>query len=226
MAISIGCAILVLLTAHLATTGLGHITGITEGFGLLPLFNFDAEQNIPTFFSVVLILMSAAFVFLSPHRTDDRKTPPRWITWVITAALIFVALDEFASVHERIGGSLALILPTSGIFHHAWLIPYLALCAIFAPTGWVWLRSHPIATQAQIALAAGIFLTGAVGMEMVAGILEAANLTPSATSTLSFFAMTLEELLEMSGMAVFLLATFTQASNMRDRTNHKNAETI
>lgn len=208
---SIALCIAALAATHMGTAALGHFTGITEGFGLIPLFDFDAEQNIPTFFSVLLILACAVCALFA--RPIDKSRLPSWLPLFVSAGLFLIALDEFASVHERVGGSLALFVETSGIFHHAWLVVYLIILAVLAPIGIKWLMSFDRQFQVRVVAAAGLFLFGAVGLEMASGLIVTADLEHGAESALGFLAMTAEELLEMTGMSLFLLTLYSNILN-------------
>lgn len=200
---------LVLLFAHLAATVLENLFGIDEAFGLLPLFHFDAEQNLPTFYSVVLILLAACCMFAAREQSPVLYKGIRFRD-MIGILLILLATDEFASIHERIGGSLALILPTDGIFHHTWLIPYLCLGALLAPLGLQWFVKESRSVQFGVALGGCIFLLGAVGLEMISGLVHSSSLSADMVARITFATSTFEELLEMTGMLVVLITMYRE----------------
>ncbi len=218
--------ICVLLTGHLAGAILSNMLGIGEGFGLIPLFNFDTEQNLPTFFSVLIILASALCVVAHTYYKGANSAAYRWEGFLIGALIFFIALDEFASIHERIGGSLSYYMETDGVFHHAWLVPYLVGVVLFAPIALKWLSSLSWRLRMRICSAGMLYIGGAVGMEMVAGLIETNGaLLEQTRYTLLFTAMTLEECLEMSGMGLFLIYMYDaltrslMISTLRQRLN-------
>ena len=62
-------------------------------------FHFDYEQNAPTVYSVILILLAALVCYaISKSTLTDRRY---WLTLSIIFA--YLAIDEFVIIHERIG---------------------------------------------------------------------------------------------------------------------------
>jgi len=209
LAIAIGA----LLIGHLATSILSTVAGVSEGFGLIPLFDFDTEQNLPTYFSVQIIVASAICVLA--HTLHKRSSGLAWsgVGIAIAAVIFLVSVDEFASVHERIGGSLSYYVETEGVFHHAWLIPYLFAAVLLAPIALKWLLSLPATLAIRVVYAGSLYLFGAVGLEMIAGVIESSSSISENVQAASLFAtMPMEECLEMAGMALFLVFMFEEVS--------------
>ena len=89
---------LVLLGCHLLTIFLNFGLGYDHVKGLNALFDFDDERNIPTLFNVALIVQAACLCYLVGRRKDPGNA--RWL--LLSAIFLFLAVDEFAGLHERL----------------------------------------------------------------------------------------------------------------------------
>ncbi len=137
-------------------------------YELVPLFDLDKERNIPSLFSSMLILFCACFFYLiTLARAHSLKTYGYWLGLALIFS--FLALDELVSLHERIIRPLRGALHTSGVLYFAWLIPYgIAVLAI----GGIYLRflfRLPATMRWMMIAAATIYLSGAMGMELIGG---------------------------------------------------------
>ena len=210
----IALSIAALLCAHLSTDLIGAFTGITEGFGLFPLFNFDREQNIPTLFSVTLLFAAALNLHWLHTTIEYGCIVMKRIGGLAPLVLALLAVDEFGSIHERIGGSLSHYVESSGAFAHSWLLVYVPLLLILAPVGCAWLRTLPSHLRLRLVYAGGLYLAGAVGLEMVSGLaMESSEFSIAMQSTLVFGLMTVEELLEMSGIGLLIVYLYEHCVN-------------
>ena len=111
----IGAQIIGLIMAY----GFGH----RRLFGLIPLFNFNTEQNIPTLFNTLLfILNSALFFFIWRAQGTTHKS--RWIWLFLSVIFLFLAVDESCEIHEKLSTPFHETFYTSGLLYFAWVIPY------------------------------------------------------------------------------------------------------
>ncbi|MEP1216098.1 MAG: hypothetical protein ABJM11_21265 [Marinobacter sp.] len=159
---------LALLTAHgmglLLTYGLGH----DYVKGLVPLFNIGLEGNVPTFFASLLLFFNGLLFLFLWRVSDTRDTGKK--TWLLLSVVfLFLSLDEFAAIHELLIKPLREAVDTGGLLYFAWVIPYallvILLGIIIAPTLW------RLGTRYRVLFgtSAAIFLTGAIGIEMLGG---------------------------------------------------------
>lgn len=185
-------ALLVFNMIAITLKDLGH----ENAHGFVPTFNFDAEENVPTLFSVFLLLqISIICLLIFRAEKSDRYF---WLS--LSVIFAFLAVDEYFSLHEKLMGSVRRALSTGGFFYHAWIIPYglavLGLGIILLR----WLLRLPRRTRLGFVLSAVLFLSGAILMEGVAGIyLETGNKDDLAFSVMA----TVEESLEMLGLITF-----------------------
>ena len=108
-----------LFALHVLTLVLQHGLGFKDDlrFSLrfaMNLFDFGGEQNIPTLFSVCMLLYAST---LSTGATLRGRV--RWGGWALLAVVFaYLALDEFAEIHESIGTAVSRLLDTSGVFYY------------------------------------------------------------------------------------------------------------
>lgn len=197
LAIAIGALTALHVAQLLVCSALGHCRLL----GLSQLFDTNLEQNVPAFFSALNMLFCALLLVMLA-RADSRRNAAGWSL----LALLFLLLpfDELFAVHETLNVPLRERLGSSGPLFFAWVIPYALAVAIVAPLLLRLLRGVPKATRRGFVDAGALFLAGAVGLEMIAASLAGA---PGERATLPVLvAQTLEELLEMSGVALFTRA--------------------
>ena len=187
--------------------GLGHAAvkfaefGLGHGrlLGLNPLLDINGEGNLPAWFSSMLLLATAGAAGFAA--AVFRRRGAAWRHWA-GLAVLFVALsiDEAASIHELFD-RLRGVLDTSGLLFFPWVIPGTILAATVALSYLPFLRRLPRPIAARMIAGGGLFVAGAVGVEL----LQAMVWTTAGRETVAIAAFTLaEELLEMTGVIVFL----------------------
>ena len=194
---------------NLATAALLIAHTLTQvgiyGFGTdkhwLDVVNMDRELNLPTLFST-LLLLTCAFLLRRLSTIQSNDNAADWT--LLSRIFVFLALDEALQIHE------ILIFP--GLRHQihpalasTWVIPY-GLIAL----GLLWrfrrfLTALPAKTSARFLRAGSIYLTGAIGMEMVGSFAVRSGLIR--LHSFWYGAITgIEESLELFGLILFLHA--------------------
>jgi hypothetical protein len=181
-----------------------HVLHHDTVFGLVPLFYLDAEGNVPSFFSAVLMLTAAlllAAVATLKTRTHDADAF-RWTALAFT--FVFLAVDEAAGIHELLSEPTRRLLGqrASGILYFAWVVPGVAGTLALGLYFLGLVVDLPVKTRRLIVLAAGLFLGGALGMELVGGWHYEQHGDDLAFSMIA----TVEESLEMAGAITFIRA--------------------
>lgn len=201
MAFWLWVTLLVLILAHatglVMTYGFGH----SHVYGLVPLFNLGLEGNVPTFVASLLLLASA-LLFLFLWRVDRTADGPTHVWLLLAAVFAFLSLDEFSMIHERLIDPVREALDVGGLLFFAWIIPYAIIAGLVAlavvPTIW---RLGP-RFRVLFGLAATLYLSGAIGVEMLGGrYYEAHNEVVDLTYRLY---QTVEESLEFAGVIVLI----------------------
>ncbi|MDO6391617.1 multidrug transporter [Pontibacter sp. BT731] len=169
-------------------------------------FTFNGESNIPAFFSSVMLLAASGLLFLL-HR-QQKITPQESYTrhwFVLGCIFLFMAIDENTQIHERVADFVRPRLATdlSGMLHWAWVVPYsvLTLAVVAYFIGFV-LRL-PNHTRNLILLSGALFVAGALGLEFFEGYLYKRYGIDHLYNRILYC---LEELMEMSGVALFIYA--------------------
>ena len=163
-------------------------------------FNVNVEGNIPTLFSSLQLVAAAALlgVIGQCHR---QRVQPFALWYALAFIFLFLAIDETAALHENLTVNVRTALGTSGYLHFAWVIPYgiavLLMAAVFAK----FLFRLPRPTMLHFIMSGTLFLTGALGFEMLGGSYIS---TPGAQEITYSVIYTVEETLEMVGIALFI----------------------
>ena len=180
---------------------------------LIWLWQLDYENNLPTRFSALLLagngvlLLVLAWRLVRPARG---ATTPLWrdrLVWAGFGLLFFaLATDEMNSLHERVGRALSAAVGLEGTGWRAtwipWVIPGLALAALALLTLRGALSRLPHTSRGRFLRAGLVYVSGAVGFEILGAVL----LQLSGPTGLYVAGTFFEELLEMTGQAMFMVA--------------------
>lgn len=165
-------AILALVVAGFVVIGLGIVLSrwvweITRS-NVVP-FNLNREANIPTWYSSLSLLVCALLLGLIGTLTRKGKQRFAWHWLILSLIFIYLSLDEAASLHEQVIDPLRALVPLSGIFRFAWIIPagFLILILILFYLRFFW--SLPVRTRIYFLVAALFYIGGAMGVEMIQG---------------------------------------------------------
>ena len=191
---------LLLIVIH---TALQYATWVHQRTELAPLtflFDLDKEKNIPSAYSACSLVLCAVLLGYIARAKSTMWLPSRhW--WILAIIFVFLGVDEYVKIHERLTIPLRHALQVSGVLYYAWIVPYglltLALCVSYGAFLW----QLPKKTRWLFVSAGCIYVGGAVGMEMLSGRYFAAHRMQDQTYVVL---ATIEELLEMSGVILFI----------------------
>ncbi|MCS7470650.1 hypothetical protein NZK35_28700 [Stieleria sp. ICT_E10.1] len=138
--------------------------------GFRQLVDVDAEGNLPTWFSAALLHFAALVAWsISPRDKVENR-----LSWqAIAVLLLLMGIDEIASIHNapsRIVGEL--FGNRSGIMMNAWVIPASILCLVVAIFFVRFLTRQPKWLAIGLITAAGLFVFGAIVLEMASTYVE------------------------------------------------------
>jgi hypothetical protein len=181
-----------------ATGALGSFSGGVER--VLRQFNFDREGNLAAFWQGLtllgLSLLGAVIAADARARGRGRET----LEWAgVAGVFAFLAVDEATAIHEALVAPVLGATGASGVLHFAWLIPAFAVLAVLAGLYLGWYLRLPPRLRLLLTVALVLFLLGAVGGEMVGGVLYESG---GEGSTSYRIEAQLEELLESLGAIV------------------------
>ena len=92
------------LVAVQLAINLGGLIARARGDHFPPLWNLDAEANIPVWWSAVLLLTVSGLAAALAWADEERSRAPLWL--LAAAVLAFLSLDEVAGLHERLGDAI------------------------------------------------------------------------------------------------------------------------
>lgn len=196
--------------ALMIANGIGIISKTVFGhnycFGLVPLFDFDAEMNFPTFYSSFTLVFTSASLMVIAY--CHKKTGGKFKAWSGLALIfLFLAIDEFGSFHERLEKPFYRLMRTYGflemakIFFYAWVIPVGAMVFALGVVYLPFLFKLPRKTMRMFIISGCIYVGGAMGMEILGGIQERLHGMENLTYLLLVM---VEETVEMTGIALFI----------------------
>lgn len=199
-------ACLVLLLLHVAALIAHHGLGLPYRHKAVFLFHADFERNLPTLFSVLLLLRAGWLSWAAAALPRLAATRDR-LTWQGLALIFgFLAADEALSIHEALIPPMRRWLAGSALgdstfLTFAWILPYGLLVLLLAAGLLGWLLRLPARSRRWLLLSAALYLTGALVLEAVGGWWIGGDL---ARRDLGYdLWVSAEEFLEMAGLLVF-----------------------
>jgi hypothetical protein len=202
---ALGAVAFLLVLASIGGQLFKYLLGRDHVYGLVRLFYVDAEQNIPTLFSVLQLLCAALLLTVITVLKKEEKDPDvsRWA--ILAFGFLLMAIDEASSIHEKLIRPVHRLLGDGpfGIFYFAWVIPGIAIVFVLTLFFLRFLLRLPAKTRFTFMVAGTLFIGGALGLELVGG--RYAELHGQRNLTYSMIA-TVEESLEMAGVIVFIYA--------------------
>lgn len=86
-------------------------------------FNFDMEQNVPTYYSSLALLVAASLLGLISY--CKKKLDNSHVMWTLLALIFcYLSVDETFLLHDYVGIYLMKNYSFKGIFHFAWIVPF------------------------------------------------------------------------------------------------------
>jgi hypothetical protein len=201
---------LFLIFMHVGLHLLAHKFPVYVVHVAMSRFDANSEASVPTWFSEVQLLTVAVFLALIAYykRSVQDAFARQWAG--LAFIFLFLSMDEGASLHELIMDFTRDITGTlPGFLQLVWVVPFIPLVFIVFLAYWKFLKHLPAPVRRNFLIAGGLFVTGALVMEMVGAQINASGM-PRRFSTI---AIAIEEGLEMIGCAWFLI---TQIRYIRD----------
>ena len=200
-------------SAHGGGQGQGLLRVHRRG-GLRRQVDLEKEANFTTWFSSTLLL-AAAFLLARIGAAERQAGRRFWMHWIVLA-LVFVGLsiDETAMLHESLTRPVRAVVPAGGVLTYAWVVVALPVVVVFGLGYLRFLVALPWATRIGVIAAASLFVGGALGLEMVEGVIAETLGEDGLAMTL---ARAVEEVMEMTGMIIFIWTLHGFLLGARDR---------
>ena len=167
---------------------------------LVPFLDFNAESNIPTFYSSASLLFCSFLLTIITFA--KKKSGECYIYWLgLVVIFLFLSIDEFVMIHDRLNATLRSKLNVSGFLHFAWIIPYGIASIIFAFVYAKFVFNLPCRTRLLFIIAGSVYISGVIGFEPI----EGEFLELYGYNNVTYVALcTVEEIFEMTGVAIFI----------------------
>lgn len=205
-----------LFIGHLGAFYLDYVrrAGSRTAKNLVKWFDFNLENNVPTWFSVCILALSMLLllVIYLHHREAGKKDAHFWRS--LSLVFLFLSVDEMVQVHEEVARILRPELGAGvpSIFYWAWVIPY-GLFAIGAGLYFLrFVRSLPPDIRNLFFISGAMFVTGALGMELLEGHFYVKYGLNHIYNRILYC---VEELLEMGGITLFIHALLRYMEGQR-----------
>ncbi len=203
-------AILIVLCS-IAGQLVAHLTGHAYAVAFADITYVDKEKNIPTAFSVFVLLFASVLLAVISALAGTGKDSRLSYWSVLSFGFLLMAVDEAWSFHERLIQPMRELLgrDSFGILYYAWVVPAFALVFVLALFFAKFLARLPARTRYLFLLAATLYLGGALGMELVAGRFNEYHGLADTKGSLGTLHLaysmlaTIEESLEMAGVILF-----------------------
>lgn len=167
---------------------------------LLRLTDLKEEVSIGTWYSSSILLVSSLLLFMITliEKKANRLYANHWR--FLSIVFLFLSLDEAASIHE-VGDGLHDVFGVNTSTTFLWTIPYSVALLLLIFFYFRFLLNLPRKTRRLFLFSGGIFVAGALGLELVA-----AALTQIGFATFVPLTVLVEEFCEMLGVTVFIYA--------------------
>ena len=190
-----------------------HLLGYEETTRVVRLFHVNEEANIPSYFSALLLLFSALLLAVIARWKNIHGDPYQRHWKILSAIFVYLSLDEAAMIHEITTEPMRSIFGAKGIFYYSWVIIAIPVLLLLALYFFRFVFALPLNTRLQIIAAGGLFIMGALGMELLEGyfhIMKAGQWDPVP------YLVSFEEFLENVGTVVFIYALTSYLKSLRE----------
>ncbi len=203
------CMIFLLFwSVSLAQDLVHHFVSPPINLRYMKTFDVNFERSVYTWLSASALLTAGLLLFVLADRLEKGQ-PQRKYFIALGLIFFFLSADETLSIHERFG-KLVPDSARSGAFYFDWVIPALVLVAIVAVAFLRFLLTLPRKEMLLMVASGVIFVGGAVGMEMIAGVV----VERFGEESLAFrLEASLEEGLEAAGVLLFIYCLLNLLEN-------------
>ena len=169
--------------------------------GFVKLFDLNLEGNIPSWYSSCALLLCAYLLANIAYLKKGFSYVSHWKS--LSFILIYLSIDEFAELHERLNYIMRLLLHSSKALNVLWVIPASIFVITVLFTYLKFIGHLPNKIKLLFITAGAMYVGGAVGLELLENYL----LGNSGIQTFLYqMVVTAEEFFEMFGIVIFIYA--------------------
>lgn len=192
---------LILIIIHSIILFIYYTVGDPDKFDFVRMFDLDMEKNIPTVFSSLILAASAFCFYLLANCKTEIQEKKNFYWLGLSGVFIFLSFDEGAKIHEKLGDFTENFVEANGYLHYPWVISYSLFVLILGLLYIKFFLNMEKKVFFSFMLAAFIFLSGAVGFELLGAKESSLHGTDGIVYSILY---TIEESLEMFGV-IYLL---------------------
>jgi hypothetical protein len=193
--------LLIAIAVGMALTHIvGQLSDVYQGrTSVLFLFDLGREQSIPRFYSsVMLLLCSCLILTIAVAKKGDNTY--NFIYWLgLVLMFLFLAMTKSIAIHENIATLMRSALGVSKIKFYAWV--YSIVVVLFTIAYLKFFFSLPRRVMLLFVIGGSAFVAGAFGLDLVVAYL---GQSLDRHTGVYIGLATLEELLEMGGIIIFV----------------------
>ena len=161
-----------------------------------------------------MLLLFASLLLFYIYQIEKYSKASYKFSWLFLCIIfLFLALDEATQIHDilfnRLFKSNGL---ESDIFHYSWVIPY----TLFVIGVGTFFLKFILRLEYQIRIlfiiSGIVYVSGALGCEFIEGYITRKYSNPDQANSILFYFVTVEEIMEMIGVAVFITALLKKIS--------------
>lgn len=171
---------------------------------VLALLDVDDDVSVPSWYSQLALFAAAALLAVIAAQRRAARDPFTRHWAFLAVVFVALSLDEAVGFHSLLSGPMAALLHThGGPLAYGWVVPGLAFVAFVGVVLARFLFSLPRPTLRRFVVSGVLYVGGAIFVEAASGWVAYA---PGDAPVLYTLLATFEELLEMTGVALFLHA--------------------
>ena len=199
------------LAVHICMLILNFGFGHRRVYGLALLFNLDAENNVPAWFSAIILFIASVLLYMIHKVSLSVKRDYFWL--FLSLIFLYMSFDEMAGFHERFIDSLRNSFNLSGFLYFSWVIVGIPFVLVVGLLSIPFLRRLPPLAAMYFICAGFLYVMGAAGMEMVGASVFETHKNRMLYSCIT----TIEETLEMLGVIFFIYAQIRYLTFLLDK---------
>ena len=196
----LGSLVIGVAAAHTLVHLVPYLFGISSDkmFDLQRFCDMGEEANMPTYVSTFNLLLAGGLLALIAHYESSRQRKPDWHWWGLAIGFVLMSFDEAAMIHEGlVGATLTRYFGHGqGIMYYTWYKLYIPIVILIGLLYVPFLLRLPLRYSLRLLLAGVLFLSGAIGFEMLESYLVSHGLRGRSVSRL------FEETGEMLGVVL------------------------
>ena len=159
------------------------------------------EGNLPTLFSSLMFMLNGLLFYLiyANSKQNNGIDTKYWLG--LCLVFLFLGVDEGTKIHKNIGDFTENFVEAEGFLYYPWVLSYVSLFLLAVFYYFRFYLRLDEKLQLRLALSAIVFLSGAVGLEIISAEEAYANDTDTIKYSVLY---TTEEILELTGLLLLV----------------------